>query len=420
MQLLIIADDFTGALDVSVQFAKCDVRLKVISGNTIDNGLFTQKDIDILVIDTETRHQNPSMAAATVSKIIRTAKESGVTHFYLKVDSGLRGNVGATLSAALEASGETFLAFAPAYPEMQRVTKDGVQYFDGTPIHKSAFHKDPIDPVLDATITDLFHGWPVEARLYPNNAAYDTRCEKHTVGIFDVASNADFYHIACHLRQNGQLHLLAGCAAFALVYQELFPLKMLSEAQPLPAQALLVLCGSLNPTARRQLAFAQSRGFEKITLTRKQQLEPTFLSTSEGEELINRLSGVLNGTKNVIIETSAISDHGLPLATKYGITERESRQKISEAIAARMGEVLNTLLKRDCLTEYTIMIVGGDTLLGVMQKLGHPNITVRQEVEPGIVLFTIEYQARTLWMISKAGSFGDFELLHRMTTQTVQ
>ncbi|HNW86285.1 MAG TPA: four-carbon acid sugar kinase family protein [Candidatus Limiplasma sp.] len=123
MQLLIIADDFTGALDVSVQFARYDVRLKVITSSAMDNNLFTQQDIDVLVIDTETRHQAPEKAAAVVTQIICTAKEHGITYCYLKVDSGLRGNVGATLSAALEASGEKFLAFAPAYPEMQRICK---------------------------------------------------------------------------------------------------------------------------------------------------------------------------------------------------------------------------------------------------------------------------------------------------------
>ena len=66
------------------------------------------------------------------------------------------------------------------------------------------------------------------------------------------------------------------------------------------------------------------------------------------------------------------------------------------------------------------MVVGGDTLLGVMRQLGYPEITVRQEIEPGIVLFTVEHQGRVNWMISKAGSFGDFELLHRMTAQPVR
>ena len=416
MQLLIIADDFTGALDVSVQFAPYDVKLKVVTGSAIAEELLAQEGVDILVVDTETRHLPPQTAADAVDALVRMAKKHSVPHVYVKVDSGLRGNVGVTLSSVLQASGENFLAFAPAFPEMRRVTEGGVQFWDGTPIHQSAFREDPFDPVQDANITDLFRGCPVDTRLYARNATYDTAVTAPTVGIFDVCENGDFTRIADHLQSSGQMRLLAGCAAFAAVYPAAFHLPERAAEEPLPSHALLVLCGSLNAMARKQLAFAESQGFEKITLTRRQQAEPSLLTTGEGEALLDRLADALNGERNVILETSAIGDRA---SAKLWPADRESKQKVSDAIATRMGEVQCALLQRGCLNGYTTMVVGGDTLLGVMRQLGYPEITVRREIEPGIVLFTIEHQGRVNWMISKAGSFGDFELLHRMTARPI-
>ena len=80
MQLLIIADDFTGALDVSVQFAPYDVKLKVVTGSVIAEDLLAQEGVDILVVDTETRHQPPQTAADAVSRLVRMANRYSVGH----------------------------------------------------------------------------------------------------------------------------------------------------------------------------------------------------------------------------------------------------------------------------------------------------------------------------------------------------
>lgn len=54
VKLLIIADDFTGALDTGVQFASCGADTKVITDPHYDFTL--AGDNDVLVFDSETRH----------------------------------------------------------------------------------------------------------------------------------------------------------------------------------------------------------------------------------------------------------------------------------------------------------------------------------------------------------------------------
>ena len=50
--LLILADDFTGALDTGVQFAACGIPTRVVVGEQVD---FAANDAAVLVVDTETR-----------------------------------------------------------------------------------------------------------------------------------------------------------------------------------------------------------------------------------------------------------------------------------------------------------------------------------------------------------------------------
>ena len=66
--LLILADDFTGALDTGVQFAACGIPTRVVVGEQVD---LAANDVSVLVVDTETRH----LSAADRSEERRVGKE---------------------------------------------------------------------------------------------------------------------------------------------------------------------------------------------------------------------------------------------------------------------------------------------------------------------------------------------------------
>ena len=64
--LLILADDFTGALDTGVQFAARGIPTRVIVGDKVD---FASPDAQVLVVDTETRHLPPEQAYAVIARL---------------------------------------------------------------------------------------------------------------------------------------------------------------------------------------------------------------------------------------------------------------------------------------------------------------------------------------------------------------
>ena len=92
ISLLVLADDFTGALDTGVQFVKQGIKTEVLTVKDLD---FTAYDTDVLVINTETRHLSGSETFAIISNLVKKAKEAGVKYVYKKTDSALRGNIGA-------------------------------------------------------------------------------------------------------------------------------------------------------------------------------------------------------------------------------------------------------------------------------------------------------------------------------------
>lgn len=150
--LLIIADDFTGALDTGVQFAAYGAATRVMVKDQVD---FAFCDAQVLVVDTETRHLPPEKAYQIVEELTRAACRAGIRYIYKKTDSALRGNIGAELAAVLQASNNRQLPFLPAFPQNGRTTRDGIHYVDGVPVTESPFGVDPFEPVRHARITEL-------------------------------------------------------------------------------------------------------------------------------------------------------------------------------------------------------------------------------------------------------------------------
>lgn len=102
-KLLIIADDFTGALDTGVQFAARGAKTCVVTDPAYD--FFRAKaDIQVLVLDAETRHLTSKAAYNTVFRVVENALRAGFPYVYKKTDSALRGNIGAELAAVLDAA----------------------------------------------------------------------------------------------------------------------------------------------------------------------------------------------------------------------------------------------------------------------------------------------------------------------------
>lgn len=78
LRLLMIADDFTGALDTGVQLAAHGIPTQVVVGQADLSACSST----VLVVDTETRHLPAAKAAKAVEELTRSAVENGVGCIY--------------------------------------------------------------------------------------------------------------------------------------------------------------------------------------------------------------------------------------------------------------------------------------------------------------------------------------------------
>lgn len=418
--LIILADDFTGALDTGVQFAGCGVSTRVVVGRDAE---LSGDDATVLVVDTETRHLPAQEAAEVIRALTHRAIDAGVSCIYKKTDSALRGNVGAELAAVLEASGCRQLPFLPAFPQIGRVTEGGVHYIDGVPVTESPFGVDPFEPVRYAVVTDLIASQTdTPAHSYPVLAEGQSVPTEDGILVFDAATAEDLActaHAVMSLTQTPRL--FAGCAGFASVLPEILGLEGEPGEMPALDPRLLVLCGSVNDITIHQLDVAEEAGFSRVRLTPEQKLQPGYWAGKEGITALAQIERMLSTNDHCIIETNDRIRPNEPknketadYADYLGLSLGDVRVRISSS----MGEMLDELF--DTPSIGTILMTGGDTLLQCMQRIGIPELEPVCEMEKGVVLARFPYKGRVRYVITKSGGFGQPDLLLRLARQIAE
>ena len=319
VELMIIADDFTGALDSGVHFAERGIRTRVIvsmeDDRSWEEGL-RSGETTVLVVDAETRHATPEQAGRKVHAVVSDCKKAGIPYIYKKTDSALRGNIGSELEAALKASGESVLSFVPALPQMNRITKGGKHYIDGVPVSRSVFGSDPFEPVTRDSVKEIIglqSGISVASAEDPEQLSG----RESGIVVYDAQTGADIERIGTKLAASGQSRLLAGCAGFAAILPELLGLERREPEEAVLEKRLFVICGSVNPITKKQLVRGVQAGFPRFYMTPEEKLDPEFWRLGAGNQRIRQLTETGGEKDCVILDTN--DREGTPGTLEYEI-----------------------------------------------------------------------------------------------------
>jgi D-threonate/D-erythronate kinase len=411
----IIADDLTGACDTGVQFARYGCDVIALVGDAPD-----AIDADVVVIDTDSRSRSPAEAAQQSAQATRLLRSLGVSRLYKKIDSTLRGNVAAESFAALDEAGLSALLVAPAFPATGRTTVGGQLLIGGVPVHQTPFARDPVHPVTSAAIGDLFRGgsWLSASQgvgiisldqvrrgheaIVASVATHANRGAR--VMVADAETDADLAAIATALASCPNV-LPVGSAGLASALAPVWSSQCSdqddrtsencgemppkgtraehnladrrSRRAPLrPISRILVVCGSLHPTSRRQSDEVARRFGPSISVT------------------ITDLGGVTSAA------TRDLDAGGVALIRT--IDERTNPTETAAAVA-RAVRVIFEQSPLDAL-----VVAGGDTARMICQKLGAHGIRIRGQIQPGVphgrLVGGIAHERK---IVTKAGGFGD-------------
>lgn len=403
LKLLIIADDFTGALDTGVQFSKQGAKTLVTTDPKIDFASLGN-DIEVLSVDTESRHITPGAAYERVFELAERAHSFGVSCIYKKTDSTLRGNIGAELEAISRACGETVM-FVPAYPKNNRTTKDGVQYVSGVPLGETLISKDPIDPVTLSSVTDIIALQSNMKAIYVPLVCCGRAhfSEPGCIYVFDSETDEDLDLVGWALKQEGKLRVLAGCAGFAEKLPGLLALPKADFSVKPHGGSVLLVSGSVNQVSLDQLDAAEAFGYKSIALTPLQKLgggpEGDMARSKAAQNIINGLNSGGRIILRALGKSSEMAD-----ADKFAAEKCIDPKAIPTKVAGSMSAVVKEVMASGAVQN--LAVFGGDTLLAVIDKLGGIGVIPHTEVAPGVVASTVLRDGSGFEVVTKAGGLG--------------
>ncbi len=409
LKLLMIADDFTGAMDTGVQFAARGASTRVVSDVRYDFSALPD-EVEVMVINSATRHVSAKEAYDTVFDIVRRACEHGVSYIYKKTDSALRGNNGAEIAAAVDASGLKRAAFAPSFPKTDRLTIGGIHYISGVPVAESVFGTDPFNPVRLSALTDVLgEQTDMPVILHPIEDGAD--CSADGIHVYDAKTNEDLRVIGEKTIAAG-FKVFAGCAGLASELAGVIGIDGEPPEFPAFTPRFAVLCGSVNPITVEQLDTAEAAGFPRVRLSAEQKLTSGWIEKSE--PLLAEWLSCFKEKKVLLLDVNELpgDDSMLALTKKLGLTAEQVPVEITKSLGSLMKKLLDMGL------DATLLFTGGDTILATFNALGVKELTPLREFSTGVVLTSFEYGGKKFYALSKSGGFGYPELFKDIALRT--
>ena len=403
MEVAIIADDLTGAADSGVQLARSGYRTAVLfRGAPVPSG----NDLDAVAVDTDSRSLQACFAAKRVMEAGHAVREARIV--YKKIDSTLRGPIGAELAAVLAATRRKKVLVAPAFPSAGRETRGGTQLVHGEPVHETDLSKDPVAPVLEShipsvlahdfhsiialSVTDVRNGEPLRDAL-----------ESGSCVVADAESDADLEALV-RAAPNPSSILWVGSAGLARALGEIYPgpRNGVLPGAFAPASGVLAVVGSINEVAREQLRrLSEEPGVSTVYLNTVALLSGSYEETiGEAAEAVRV---ILSSARGAALCSTAGEEVDSALRG-----ESAAKNEVSERVSGALAEVVAGLSSEDLFD--ALILTGGDTAVRVAGVLGATGIFLEGEIETGMPVGTLD-GSRPYRVVTKAGGFGSPDTL---------
>jgi uncharacterized protein YgbK (DUF1537 family) len=231
LECLLIADDLTGACDAAVHFARRGYRTHV----RLDSH---GEEVSVLAISAESRHLSAAELRRVMDELAQLLPVDQARILFKKIDSTMRGNVGAEIAAALTAFGCEAAVITPAYPAMGRTVEQG-------------YLRVGAEEAIDLAARLRSQG--LESCVHVQSSAVCAAIQAGARFIsVDAACDRDLDTIAAAGLGSGRRILWSGSAGLASALARTLPCWAGRGPAPRPASSVLFCIGSDHPVTVEQ------------------------------------------------------------------------------------------------------------------------------------------------------------------------
>lgn len=375
-KIVVIADDFTGAAEIGGIGLRHGLKV-AIETKAIDN-----REVDLLVIATDTRSMSNVDASKYIAEITRTVMSFNPFLIYKKIDSVLRGNISGELESQLKTMGKNKAIIIAANPVFDRIIKNGNYFIEGVPLHETCFSIDSQYPVQSNDVLKILK----PSRDFPVvNRKYNEELPEKGLIMGDVENLDDLRKWTLNYDKD---ILFAGASGFfnsLLITLQLSRQKGKSYIKPFGEKALFVL-GSSYPKDETLLRKMIQNGHYHSNMPEEIYGNENF-SSDALDNWVNEIIAGLEKHNKVIISSihSNSSDNGIFIRIKQTVSE-----------------VVRRIFEQVSLDE--ILIEGGSTTSEILNRLNIEGLTPIQELDTGVIRMQVNNKPG-LCLTTKPGSY---------------
>lgn len=410
IKLAVIADDLTGANDTALQFAKRNIK------SSVEINFMQMEDIEdkeVVVVDTDSRDLDEYLSYKRVKDICEKISRYNIKCVYKKIDSTLRGNLGAEIKAVADVFNPDIVIIAPAYPANQRVTIGGYHLLEGKPIELTEIANAPKTPVKKSYLPSI-----LTEQVNEKIAILDFKLlrqktdiiskkiveflqEKKRWIVCDIIEEENFITLMDAVSSYKNI-LWVGSAGLAEYLPYFYKWKGNKELSMKNRKGSVLVCaGSVSHITQNQVrTLLNQRKINLVKINMVRLLEDKNSELIEKSQIINQL---IREQKNILLAT-AQSDDEVEKAIEIGKKYNLSRKDVSEKIATIMAELVKSI---DVNGLSGMVLTGGDMAVHICRAIGVNSIKIISEIDKGVPLGFIESnKLEKLFIVTKAGAFG--------------
>ncbi|NWA06013.1 four-carbon acid sugar kinase family protein [Pseudomonas gingeri] len=400
MNMLIIADDLSGAADCAIGFVCAGLRTVVALNPAQVTG-----DAQVIAVDTDSRRLSAGEAAECASAAYQALIRPG-QRLYKKIDSTLRGNWAAEVAALQRRAGLAIVA--PAFPATGRTLRDGRVLVNGVPLEntdtwqlENAGRPADVDDMLVAAGLSTARVGIERLRGQPAQLVrhlHELRRQGIQALIVDAETSDDLRILA-----DVTLHLeppffWVGSGGLA---REITHLPELLQASTPAAATLrngtgpvLVMVGSLSAVSERQCAVLKARSAIAELIVPSAVLRPGPASDA-WSTWATRIARHLGGGEDLLL--------------RIGRDEA-----FDPAEGAHLSNMLAAMVKPGFAQVSGLVATGGETARAMLMAVGIESLELVTEIEAGVAVgrpLVMEHGHRP-GIVTKAGAFGSEQALY--------
>lgn len=434
----VIADDFTGAMDVASALAESGQSTLVFFG--VPANADDLPDHDAIVIGEKIRSVPEDVAADAATAAAQWLLATGAAQLYYKYcstfDSTPRGNIGPVLDAladVLDATGEAvpaagprpLIVTTPSSPQHGRTVYGGQLFVYDTPLAETHMAHHPITPMTDSSLVRILTPqtshpigtvpWEVVTAggAALEEALDDLRGEGNRYAIVDALTDDDLRGIA-HAAADEPL--LAGAAGLAGALGAMRSATQRNSTPPAvgtgsdraPVQVrrgdrhrTVILAGSCSARTLEQIDHFRAAG------------GASYQVEADGSDSNELAAAALRWFDGLPDDVPALVYSSLPPDQLRAVQKRLGEATASHLFESALGAIATGLTERGV---RRFVIAGGETSGAVLQDLEVRSGRIGEAVAPGVP-WLHTFSATPLALLLKSGNFGEPDLFTRIATE---